>query len=454
MEDMKSHFFIKYTRDRMQAELHCKQDFTNHPKRITETELMQFLNKNQIKHGVIEKHVKQLIEDISSINFPILIAKGTYPEHGKDGTITYTCPTTEQIKERDEWNFRDVMQIPMVKKGDQLAVITLPTKGKNGMDIFGNLVPAKMGKPVLCRAGKNVTFNEENLSFYATASGQVNVASNSIHVHEVYEVHESLSMKIGNLDFNGSIIIHGDVPSGYTVRAAGDIKIYGMVEAAEIVSGGSIYISEGIAGLKTGKIEAAEDVHIGYVNQGQVKCGRDLYVENSILHSHCLAKNTVYCKQGNIIGGHVSAERKIEVNDVGNRMNTKTVIYLGPQTSELDLKTLLSKRKKAEATVKQLELIGQKIIQSKDQMNPKQLKLMLSKQQHSLKKTKQQIDDMNKKIVELTPTEDTINKEVIVRNKLYANTMLIYGKYRHTVDKNYEHVKVTWDHNEFKFQPL
>ncbi|HEY4601581.1 MAG TPA: FapA family protein [Cerasibacillus sp.] len=456
MEDMGSYFFIEYTRDRMQAELHCKQDLTKLPETIKEEDLLRFLNKNQIKHGIIRKHTKQFEVDLSTITFPILIAKGTDPKHGTDGTITYTVQTTEQVKEHDVWNFREVMQIPMVNKGDKLAVIALPKQGEQGIDIFGNPIPAKKGKPVLCRAGKNVIFNEDELTFYASASGQVSVANHTIHVHDVYEVHESLSMKIGNLNFNGSVIIHGDVPSGYSVKADGDIKIYGMVEAAEVVSGGSVYISEGMAGLKTGKIDAAVDVHIGYVNQGNIRCGRNLFVENSILHSDCKAKNTIYCQRGNIIGGQVNAEEKIEVNDLGNRMNTQTEIYLGNQnTSDQSLKTLLSERKQAEATVKQLEMIGQKIIRSKDQMNPEQLKLMLSRQQHSLKKTKQQIDDINQQIVEQAQlVDETIDREIIVRNNLYANTILIYGKYRHTVDKDQQHMKITWNNNEFNFQPL
>src|SRR5699024_7083456 len=113
---------------------------------------------------------------------------------------------------------------------------------------------------------------------------------NAIEVHEVYQVDETLSMKTGNLDFVGSIVIRSDVPTGYIVRAGGDIKVFGIVEAAEVHAGGSLFISEGLAGLQKGTITAGGDIHIGYINQGKAEAGDSIYVENSILHSECIAK--------------------------------------------------------------------------------------------------------------------------------------------------------------------
>src|SRR5699024_11752661 len=99
----------------------------------------------------------------------------------------------------------------------------------------------------------------------------------------------------------GSVIIHGDIPSGFTVKAEGDIKVFGIVEAATVIAGGSGYISEGIAGLLKGSITASENIHVGYINQGIVYAGASLYVENSIIDSECTAKKNVMRKQGNII---------------------------------------------------------------------------------------------------------------------------------------------------------
>src|SRR5699024_7698080 len=127
-------------------------------------------------------------------------------------------------------------------------------------------------------------------------------------------------MKNGNIDFNGSIIIHGNVPTGYTVKAKEDIKIFGIVEGATLIAGGSIFISEGIAGLQKGFIQAGKDVHVGYVNQGNISAGGSVRVENAIFHSKCVARDHLHLEYGSIIGGSVSAGQSIKAKDVGNRM--------------------------------------------------------------------------------------------------------------------------------------
>src|SRR5699024_9473342 len=130
-----------------------------------------------------------------------------------------------------------------------------------------------------------------------------------------------------------SIVIHGNVPTGYTVKAKEDIKIFGIVEGATLLAGGSIFISEGMAGLGKGLLQAGKDIHIGYLNQGNISAGGSIHVENSIIHSKCDANEHLYLERGNIIGGSVSAAKSIEAKDIGNRMNTKTNIMFGMNES-------------------------------------------------------------------------------------------------------------------------
>src|SRR5699024_4459278 len=220
-------------------------------------------------------------------------------------------------------------RIPSVKANQKLATITLPTKGEEGINVLGQKLKAQHGKPIQINAGINVIFNEDDLSFYSSIDGQVSITERDIKVHPVYEVNESLAMKTGNIDFVGSIIIKGDVTTGYTVKAKGDIKIFGIVEAATIISGGSVFVAEGLAGLQKGTIKAEENIHIGYINQGIVHANDSVYVENSIIHSEITANKQVFCQKGNIIGGSLSAGQLIEAKDIGNRLSTKTHITLG-----------------------------------------------------------------------------------------------------------------------------
>src|SRR5699024_76532 len=100
-------------------------------------------------------------------------------------------------------------------------------------------------------------------------------------------------------------VIRGDVPSGFTIKASGDIKVFGLVEAATLQAGGSVYVSEGIVGKKKGIVTAGNDIYIGYVNQGILEAKHGIYVEQSILHSKCKAQTEIFCMKGNVIGGEL-----------------------------------------------------------------------------------------------------------------------------------------------------
>src|SRR5699024_3320140 len=106
--------------------------------------------------------------------------------------------------------------------------------------------------------------------------------------------------------------------------------------------------------------------YVGYVNQGIASAGKSIYVENSIIHSECTAKERVHCKQGNIIGGTTSAGESIEAKDIGNRLSTKTEISFGFDKSMLEQEQrLIEEKKELEKTFKKYIIISDKIKKKK-----------------------------------------------------------------------------------------
>src|SRR5699024_11923293 len=136
-----------------------------------------------------------------------------------------------------------------------------------------------------------------------------------------------------------------------------------------------IYISEGFAGLLKGTITASENIYVGYVNQGIASAGKSIYVENSIIHSECTAKERVLCKQGNIIGGSTSAGESIEAKDIGNRLSTKTELSFGYDKSTFEQEQqLIAKKKELEQTLNKLKILGGKLNQNAQlKENPKHI---------------------------------------------------------------------------------
>ncbi|MUK89889.1 DUF342 domain-containing protein [Ornithinibacillus sp. L9] len=450
MGQIHEHFTLKISHDYMFAEIDCTESYHEEDIDVAYEEITQYLREHNIVYGIIEHHVTLLSKRMPKDQFPIVVSKGTPAQVGIDGKIQYAFDLNSDVDKDNAWNFRDVMRIPSVTDGEKLAEVIPPTNGINGKDIFGNIVQAKPGKALTITARKNVEFKEDTQSFYATSDGQVSLKGNYIDVHEVFEVHDTLSMKDGNLDFIGSIIVHGNVPSGYRIKALGDVKVFGMVEAAEIDAGGSIYISGGLSGLQKGSITAAENIHIGYINQGIVNAGKNLYVENSIMHSVSTAGNQVFCQRGNIIGGSVSAGEFIEAKEIGNKLQTKTEISFGVNKLQREKEEeLLLKKEELLDSLTKLNIIGNKLKERNDiQDNPK-LRIALLRQKHTYQQTTQKITEVNKMLEDINSNlGDEKQAKLIVNTYLYPNVMVSFGKYKKTINTVHQHIQMKLDHHE------
>lgn len=449
MRNVNELLYINVTADQLHAEICYNEENLVEliEQKFTKEDINHLLQENDIIFGIKQKEIDKLLKRFSFTDLPITIAEGKDKIDGNDGKIEPQFDTSIEVDRSEGWDFREVMRIPSVNEGEKLAKLIPPTKGENGMSVFGKEITAKPGRPLRIKAGKNVTFNEQDQCFYSTASGQVNFGTTAINVFPVYEVFEDISMKTGNIDFVGSVIIRGDVPTGFTVKAAGDIKIFGLVEAASIVAEGSIFISEGLAGLKSGTVQAGENVHIGYINQGIVRAQNSIHVDNSILHSECTATNDIICKKGNIIGGKLSAGGMIKAKDIGNRMNTTTELAFGVDMKVHEKKSELEfEKEKLTDNLQKLDLLRQRL--SKQHQNSK-TRITLLKLRHSYTKTKEQLTRITDQLYHLNDTLGNVETACLyAKGTVYSNVIVSFGKYKRVIDRNFDHVRIRIMNNE------
>lgn len=250
---MATEYKVKLSHDRLTAELIL--DIRSEEKAYSVDELMNILKEEKIVFGVKLDVVAKISEDPNSIEYPITIAAG---EPKVDGEDSYLRNELQQNHPDDHkvFNFRAVIHIPSVRKGQLLASIVPPTIGRHGTDVTGKTIPAKPGRPLRVKPGNNVVL--ESGQFFAACDGQVSITQISISVNPVFEVKGDLDLRTGNIEFVGNISIRGNVPSGYELKAGGDIIVDGLVEAANLLSEGNIIIKGGVAGAMKGKVSAGE----------------------------------------------------------------------------------------------------------------------------------------------------------------------------------------------------
>lgn len=300
---------------------------------MSEKEILGELARYNIKYGVNYKIIaaymkgRQFCRDIP-------IAKGKPIVQGKDAYIKYyfnTKPTSApKLLEDGSVDFHDLSLFVSVKKDDLLAEMIPEVQGEEGINILGKrLLPSPVKKKIL-RYGKNIRASEDNTKIYSEVNGDVKLEGDMVFVSNTYNIPADVNPSTGDISYNGNVVIAGNVHSGFKVEASGDIEVQGVVEGAVLIAGGNIVLKRGIQGMGKGVLQAGNDIVTKFIESSTVKAGNVVNTGSS-LHSVIEAGEEVIVsgRKGFVIGGSVSAGKKIEASVFGNKMNTVTELRVG-----------------------------------------------------------------------------------------------------------------------------
>lgn len=297
-------------------------------------ELMDALQSAGIKYGILFDALKGELHP----NMPILAARGTVPVNGKDSVIKmYTIPEPKpRIIDNGNVNYYDLNLINQVQAGEWLGERLDPVPGVPGMSVRGTEIKPLEGEyyPLLYDRNSVELVREEGRDvLYSLKSGAVHYAGDYISVYDVMEIKGDVDFNSGNIDFNGFVTIRGGVEENFSVRAKNDIDIsgeYGLGGVNTIESlEGSIYIRGGAAGKNRAKLICKKNLYVKYLSDTEVICGGTVYIgfyaRNSIIKARQVI---VESPRGQIVGGLIDADIRVECAEIGNRMESKTNIVI------------------------------------------------------------------------------------------------------------------------------
>ncbi len=264
-----------------------------------------------------------------------LVAKGTPAFDGRNGNIVdYVPRVLERVLTVDEFGQVDYTALNLicnVKEGQEICRLIRPTDGEPGRTVLDQEIPAKSGKPVPLPKGRNTEISEDGDALVASIGGHVEFTGRVFQVKPVWDIDGDVDFSTGNIKFVGDVNIKGDVLSGFSVRAMGNIWVGGVVEAGSTIeAGGDLTVVKGILGDGTTVIRAS-------------RCVFSKYIENAIisvkenLQTDCIVNGRIFCGgeihvrsgRGNIMGGRVWAAKKISASAIGAKSECKTAISLG-----------------------------------------------------------------------------------------------------------------------------
>ena len=427
-------------------------------------DLESFLQSHNIRYGIQQDIVQRISSNPEEYFWSrVPIAIGQPSVNGTDGRVALTVDLEEDRKplERADGkvDYKELVRLHNVNKGQLIAKIIPTQPGVVGKTVTGEELPFRAGKEAHFKVGKNVLVDQEETSMYAAIDGLVTLTDKGkINVFPVYEVNGDVDYSTGNIDFVGTVVIRGNVLTGFTVKSAGDIRVVGGVEGADLISGGSIEITGGIIGYNKGLVSAGKNVKVSFIQDGNVVAGDDVIVSQSIMHSNIRAGHDVICNgaKGLIVGGIVQAGERVVARTVGNTMSTATAIEVGvvPELRNeindlrLELRQLLENEDK---TNKALYLLNQ--LANNGQLSPDKValrvKLNATKQSHMREEKR-----IKERVLEIEHMlEDTGRARVDVIKTIYGGSKIVIGRYTRFVKDATERVSFIYTEGDISITP-
>ncbi|MCL2398231.1 MAG: FapA family protein [Defluviitaleaceae bacterium] len=270
------------------------------------------------------------------------IAKGQQPINGKDGYLQYhfnneNLRPKPKILEDGSVDFRQLGLLRLCERGDVLVTAVLPSDGQDGIDVKGNVIPFTPGRqPQPMPVGKNTYVSEDGLHLIADVSGQLSIQQGKIHISPCLEIRGNVDNSTGNIDFNGQVVINGNVLTGFTVKAVGNIEIHGVCEGAILQTDADIVIGRGAQGMEKAKLSAGGNITAKFIEGCNVNAGGNVTAD-SILNSkvNCGGDVILSGKRGLLTGGSVIAGNKLVAKTIGSPMGTTTIIEVGNKPSAI-----------------------------------------------------------------------------------------------------------------------
>lgn len=338
VEKKDGYFHIEITKDGLEARLYITPPWGGNA--VTFEDVRAGMETKGVVFGVDENVIALALRE-SREDFAYVAASGIPPVPGKDAEMQYFFErdTKAAPKELEDGrvDYRELNLVTSVRKGTLLAEKTLATEGSPGKNIFGKEVPAKRGRDFLPPVGKGVERSDDGMRLFAAADGCPVVAGKQLKVLPVYDIKGDVDFSTGNIYFMGSVIVRGNVKSGFKIVSSGNVEVYQGVEDARIEAEGRVLVKRGISGQGKAFIKAGEDVLAKFIQHAEVRTKESVHTE-ACLHSTIYAgkKVVVGGKRGLVVGGLVRAGQEVNAKTVGSPFATPTEIEVGidPQLRE------------------------------------------------------------------------------------------------------------------------
>lgn len=462
-EDKTLNYKISHLVSADRLSLYIRVDLIDKASCVNHEDILDYIKEQGIVYGIKENDIIEYCKN-GELSKELVAARGLEPINGTDAELIYNFDTSMENKltEKEDGtiDFLNLNNIINVKKNELLCRIIPAKEGMNGIDIYAKKISYKRGKQVYFNSGKNTYVTEDGLQLLSNVDGCVKMIGTKVVVEDIYTVN-NVDNETGNIDFAGSVIVKGDIRSGFTVKAKQDITVKGMVQGAYLEAGGEVIISKGVNGMGKGKIHAKGNITSKYIENVTVKSEKSIYAE-MLINSDVSAYESIILKGPNasIIGGTSKACNMIYAPTVGSKANYETNLVIDLckyQEIESKLEEFNIKKSRLQKSccdkINDLKDLEDKVsILLKSNIENKNIlhKSLIFK----MSKIKSEIAEIKRALEQDIQKDNIADHKIICKGIMYVNTRISIGWMKYKVRQDINYSKIYNDGNDIAIVPL
>ncbi len=288
------------------------------------------LHSEGILHGIADDAlIKAFLNGEFSVGERWIIATGTDPVPDTPPQIKYHFDTDPlkigTLTEDGLMDWKERGQLPQVREGVLLAEKIPGPQGKEGMDVYGKIIPIPKAREQRFKCGKGARRSEDGLQVHASLAGIPTLSvTGEISVMPTLHIQGDISLETGHVTFDGHIEVAGAVEKGYRVKG-GSLRA-NEIRDAQIDIEGDITATNGIFGTT---IRSGGNLKAGHIHNADIILAGDMAVEKEIIESKIEANGRCLINDGIIISSTVSAKMGITAMDVGTEASKSSAMIVG-----------------------------------------------------------------------------------------------------------------------------
>jgi uncharacterized protein (DUF342 family) len=275
-----------------------------------------------------------LLQDLAEAHQPgehYRIAQGVPPEDGLEYFFSRRRERTPKRLPDGQVDFYNLETIQNVVQQQILVAKIPPHASQPGKTVTGTLLPSAAQEVPLPQVGKNVACSTDGQALIALVNGYPVLSGNVLSVETTYTLEGDVDFSVGNITCVGHLVVTGDVKSGFSIKCAQNVITHGVVDAATIDAGGTVYLYGNVFGRQQGYIRSAVDVQGIYVDATTLEARQDIVLKHGARHSQLRAGRSVLIQGGgHLRGGTVQAYERILSHDLGSASGVATRVEILP----------------------------------------------------------------------------------------------------------------------------